>query len=259
MNRLPIIAESSRPGSPHLGRLGAFFDVMASGAHKTGISNYRETPVVRRGIFVVCDLCTTAGERRPNIAYNLTRHAQPARKNSGMIVATNQSHLFHADQHNLKKFSHDVPTALHQNHPDLRRHRLVGHRVDRMCHRQSHRARAAADRRREIRWLESVRGLPRRQDRSSCFVQPRTPRDLRFKSWQHRLRGLSRPGQLSDAEACKKLVRRALERFSLPYITITPTFSICPKHGYLSGEHKFCPKCDEDLIQQKREAAAGLN
>jgi anaerobic ribonucleoside-triphosphate reductase len=59
--------------------------------------------------------------------------------------------------------------------------------------------------------------------------------------------------RLSDAEACKKLVRRALERFSLPYITITPTFSICPKHGYLSGEHKFCPKCDEELIRQKRE------
>ncbi|HXA80046.1 MAG TPA: ribonucleoside triphosphate reductase, partial [Opitutaceae bacterium] len=61
--------------------------------------------------------------------------------------------------------------------------------------------------------------------------------------------------RLSDAEACKKLVRRSLERFSLPYITITPTFSICPKHGYLSGEHKFCPKCDEDLIRQKREVA----
>jgi anaerobic ribonucleoside-triphosphate reductase len=65
--------------------------------------------------------------------------------------------------------------------------------------------------------------------------------------------------RLSDAEACKKLVRRALERFSLPYITITPTFSICPKHGYLSGEHKFCPKCDEALIQEKQEAAAGVN
>ncbi|HWZ93831.1 MAG TPA: ribonucleoside triphosphate reductase [Opitutaceae bacterium] len=65
--------------------------------------------------------------------------------------------------------------------------------------------------------------------------------------------------RLSDAEACKKLVRRALERFSLPYITITPTFSICPKHGYLSGEHKFCPKCDEDLIHQKRASAASLN
>jgi anaerobic ribonucleoside-triphosphate reductase len=65
--------------------------------------------------------------------------------------------------------------------------------------------------------------------------------------------------RLSSAEACKKLVRRSLERFSLPYITITPTFSICPKHGYLSGEHKFCPKCDEELIRQKRKVTTSLN
>jgi ribonucleoside-triphosphate reductase len=58
--------------------------------------------------------------------------------------------------------------------------------------------------------------------------------------------------RLSSAHACKMLVRRALERFSLPYITVTPTFSICPKHGYLAGEHKFCPKCDEILIERKR-------
>jgi ribonucleoside-triphosphate reductase len=61
--------------------------------------------------------------------------------------------------------------------------------------------------------------------------------------------------RLSSAAACRKLVRRALERFSLPYITITPTFSICPKHGYLEGEHKYCPRCDEDLIARKRRAA----
>ena len=35
-------------------------------------------------------------------------------------------------------------------------------------------------------------------------------------------------------------------RFRLPYITVTPTFSICPKHGYLDGEHAFCPKCDDE-------------
>jgi ribonucleoside-triphosphate reductase len=49
--------------------------------------------------------------------------------------------------------------------------------------------------------------------------------------------------RLSSAEACKALVRRALERFRLPYITVTPTFSICPSHGYLSGEHASCPRC----------------
>ena len=58
--------------------------------------------------------------------------------------------------------------------------------------------------------------------------------------------------RLSSIEACKKLVRRALERFTLPYITITPTFSICPRHGYLSGEHKYCPRCDETLLARKR-------
>jgi ribonucleoside-triphosphate reductase len=58
--------------------------------------------------------------------------------------------------------------------------------------------------------------------------------------------------QISSGEVCKKLVRRVLERFRLPYITITPTFSICPKHGYLVGEHKFCPHCDEVLLVEKR-------
>jgi len=61
--------------------------------------------------------------------------------------------------------------------------------------------------------------------------------------------------RISSAEACKKLVRRALENFRLPYITITPTFSICPKHGYLSGEHTFCPKCDAELLTRKQQAA----
>jgi ribonucleoside-triphosphate reductase (formate) len=62
--------------------------------------------------------------------------------------------------------------------------------------------------------------------------------------------------RISSGEACKKLVRRALTRFSLPYITVTPTFSICPKHGYIAGEHAFCPKCDADIIARKRLAQA---
>ena len=61
---------------------------------------------------------------------------------------------------------------------------------------------------------------------------------------------------ISSTDACRKLVRRALERFRLPYITITPTFSICPKHGYLAGEHEFCPKCDEEALSRKRPVAA---
>jgi ribonucleoside-triphosphate reductase len=53
--------------------------------------------------------------------------------------------------------------------------------------------------------------------------------------------------RISDTVACKNLVRKVLTNFRLPYITITPTFSICPKHGYLAGEHDFCPLCDEAI------------
>ena len=57
---------------------------------------------------------------------------------------------------------------------------------------------------------------------------------------------------LSDANACRELVKRALSRFSLPYVTVTPTFSICPRHGYLAGKHEFCPTCDAELIARKQ-------
>jgi ribonucleoside-triphosphate reductase len=57
--------------------------------------------------------------------------------------------------------------------------------------------------------------------------------------------------QVSSVEACKQLVKRSLERFRLPYVTVTPTFSICPKHGYLSGEHHFCPLCDEEISRSQ--------
>ncbi len=62
--------------------------------------------------------------------------------------------------------------------------------------------------------------------------------------------------QVSSIQACKSLVRKALGRFRLPYLTITPTFSICPVHGYLSGEHEFCPKCDEALLQKQQSCCA---
>jgi len=51
---------------------------------------------------------------------------------------------------------------------------------------------------------------------------------------------------MSSAAACKQFVRRSLERFRLPYITVTPTFSICPTHGYRSGEHAVCPECGRE-------------
>lgn len=64
---------------------------------------------------------------------------------------------------------------------------------------------------------------------------------------------------VSSAAACRDLVRRTLTNFRLPYITVTPTFSICPKHGYLSGRHDFCPKCDAEVLAKKRRAAANAS
>ncbi len=69
--------------------------------------------------------------------------------------------------------------------------------------------------------------------------------------------------RISNAEACKNLVRKSLEKFRLPYVTVTPTFSVCPNHGYLAGEHEFCPKCDEEALRRRRlraeEAALGAS
>lgn len=49
-----------------------------------------------------------------------------------------------------------------------------------------------------------------------------------------------------DPVAVKKMVRMVAENFSLPYYTITPTFSVCPEHGYIAGEHTSCPTCAEN-------------
>jgi len=49
--------------------------------------------------------------------------------------------------------------------------------------------------------------------------------------------------RVSDIQTVKSLVKKIFENFKLPYVTLTPTFSICPSHGYLEGEHFECPKC----------------
>jgi len=49
--------------------------------------------------------------------------------------------------------------------------------------------------------------------------------------------------RIAEPESCRLLVRRIAERFHIPYYTITPTFSVCPEHGYLTGEHFHCPIC----------------
>ncbi|RLG12460.1 ribonucleoside triphosphate reductase [Candidatus Pacearchaeota archaeon] len=53
-------------------------------------------------------------------------------------------------------------------------------------------------------------------------------------------------GEKLEKEGVKKMVKKIAENYRLPYFTITPTFSICPIHGYIAGEHEFCPKCDEE-------------
>ena len=49
--------------------------------------------------------------------------------------------------------------------------------------------------------------------------------------------------KISDVQTVKSLVKKVFENFHLPYITITPTFSICPVHGYIAGENFYCPQC----------------
>ena len=56
--------------------------------------------------------------------------------------------------------------------------------------------------------------------------------------------------RISNPETVKTLIKKVFTKHRLPYITLSPTFSICPNHGYLSGEHFTCPKC---LIQQPCE------
>jgi len=53
--------------------------------------------------------------------------------------------------------------------------------------------------------------------------------------------------RMPSVESTKQLVKKIAENFRLPYFTITPTFSICPIHGYIEGEHEFCPYCDEEM------------
>lgn len=57
--------------------------------------------------------------------------------------------------------------------------------------------------------------------------------------------------RVSSWKAARDIVKKTFSHYQLPYITITPTFSICPKHGYIAGAHEFCPKCDAELITKK--------
>jgi len=49
--------------------------------------------------------------------------------------------------------------------------------------------------------------------------------------------------KIPNGETAKNLVKKVFDKFKLPYFTLTPTFSVCPHHGYIAGEHFYCPKC----------------
>jgi len=51
---------------------------------------------------------------------------------------------------------------------------------------------------------------------------------------------------LPDVESVKMLIKKACEQFKMPYFYISPTFSICPQHGYIAGEHHTCPSCETE-------------
>ncbi len=64
---------------------------------------------------------------------------------------------------------------------------------------------------------------------------------------------------VSSGEAAQKIVRTIFENYRIPYMTLTPTFSICPKHGYLPGRHEFCPKCDAEIAANQNDTKTANN
>lgn len=51
---------------------------------------------------------------------------------------------------------------------------------------------------------------------------------------------------IEDVETCKRFIKKVFTRYKLPYLSITPTFSVCSQHGYLRGEQFACPKCGSE-------------
>ena len=62
--------------------------------------------------------------------------------------------------------------------------------------------------------------------------------------------------RISSALACKKFIKNVISNYKLPYITISPVFSVCTKHGYIAGEHEYCPKCDAELMAEYESKGA---
>jgi ribonucleoside-triphosphate reductase len=63
---------------------------------------------------------------------------------------------------------------------------------------------------------------------------------------------------IEDWRSCRDLVKAIAHNYRIPYYTISPTFSVCPVHGYLRGEHFHCPKCKEEKEKEIKDRIAGL-
>ena len=65
--------------------------------------------------------------------------------------------------------------------------------------------------------------------------------------------------KIDDLDIVKRLIKRIAENYSLPYFTLTPTFSICPVHGYIPGSHNYCPydHTDDELSMFGIESGPG--
>ncbi len=57
--------------------------------------------------------------------------------------------------------------------------------------------------------------------------------------------------RLPNPTAAKLLIKKITSNYKMPYVSLTPTFSICPIHGYITGEHEFCPICEKEDDPQK--------
>ncbi|MEZ0322840.1 MAG: ribonucleoside triphosphate reductase [Hydrogenothermaceae bacterium] len=55
---------------------------------------------------------------------------------------------------------------------------------------------------------------------------------------------------IQDKDSCKQLLKKILTNFKLPYVTITPLITVCPKHGRLEKNYEYCPKCDEEILEK---------
>lgn len=59
--------------------------------------------------------------------------------------------------------------------------------------------------------------------------------------------------QIKDWRACRDLVKKVFTNYRIPYFTVSPTYSVCPVHGYIAGEHFECPKCRAEKEKELRK------